>query len=122
MIRCTKPMAAQIAPHADSARLSFSGTFAGLGRYWPFIVLLIGLAAVTACRASDASPVPPTPAAQQVQPVPTPGPLPAPTRWVDLAPIGRSYLPAEATTVLLLGTDRRSDDSGYDNTDMLMLL
>jgi LCP family protein required for cell wall assembly len=79
----------------------------------PLITLLLGLIALAACRRAGESPVRPTSTAHYTTPTPVSSDPPTPP------PNPRSRL--EATTVLLLGADRRSSDRTADNTDTLML-
>lgn len=82
-------------------------------RPFPLIILLLGLIVLIACSPAARTPAKPTPTASCAPPTsvaydpPTPPPKP------------RSQF--EATTVLLLGTDRRSPDSSAGNTDAMML-
>ena len=81
------------------------------------VVLLLGLLALAACRPATPTPPPPTPTAYPVALTPAivvhdrhpPTPPPEPGS------------PSEATTVLLLGTDRRGSGGGTNNTDTLLL-
>jgi LCP family protein required for cell wall assembly len=82
-------------------------------RATPLTILLLGLVALMACSRAGEPPVRPTSTVRYATPTPVSSDLP--TR----PPNPRSQL--EATTVLLLGTDRRSSDSTADNTDTLML-
>ncbi len=78
-------------------------------------VLLSGLLAVTACGpAPTRTPALHTPTAHYTPP--------APTAYDPPTPPPKQRLPLEATTVLLLGTDRRSPDRDTDNTDTLMVV
>ena len=74
------------------------------------ILILIGLAA---CSGPAGTPAPPTPTIYRAYATPIisnpPPPLP------------EFHVPPEATTVLLLGTDRRGPDGNTDNTDTLLL-
>jgi LCP family protein required for cell wall assembly len=78
------------------------------------VILLLGLALLAACSPAVETPVPPTPTVTYATPTPVAASNPPP-------PPQKSRPQFEATTVLLLGTDRRSSDSATDNTDMLML-
>lgn len=83
-----------------------------------YIILMIGAflaLLLTACSsAAEPPPQPTTPAAHYVPLtlVPTPN---------SPRPLPKSREQMEATTVLLLGTDRRDTESSTDNTDTLML-
>jgi LCP family protein required for cell wall assembly len=83
-------------------------------RWRPWIILLLGLCVLAACSPAEGTLIPPTPTVADVSPTPVIASDP-PTP----PPRSRSHL--ESTTVLLLGTDRRSQDSSVDNTDTLML-
>jgi len=80
-------------------------------------ILLLGFVVLTACSPATQTPVRPTPTVSYAELTPAvvvhnhnpPTPPPAP----------RS--PSEATTILLLGTDRRSSEARTDNTDTLLL-
>ena len=76
-------------------------------------ILLLGLIVLTACSPTASTPARPTPTIHRATPIPVvhepPGPLP------------KSHSQSETTSVLLLGTDRRSPDSNVNNTDTLML-
>ena len=74
-------------------------------------ILLLGLIVLTACSPAARTPVSPTPTVH----APTPAAYDPPT------PLPKSRSQFEATTVLLLGTDRRSLNSSTNNTDTLML-
>jgi LCP family protein required for cell wall assembly len=76
-------------------------------------ILLLGLIALAACGGTVKPPVRPTPAVHDAHPTPAAGDPPT--------PLPKPHSQPEATTVLLLGTDRRSSDSDTDNTDILML-
>ena len=78
------------------------------------LVLLLALAALAACSPAVETPVPPTATVTCATPTPVAASDP-PT------PPPKSRPQLEATTVLLLGTDRRSSGSTNDNTDTLML-
>ena len=83
-------------------------------RWCPWIILLLGLCVLVACSPAEGTLIPPTPTGADVPPTPIiAGDPPTPP------PRSRSHL--EPSTVLLLGTDRRSEDSSVDNTDTLML-
>jgi LCP family protein required for cell wall assembly len=77
------------------------------------VILLLGLAVLTACSPATSTPIRPTPTVYHVPPTPVVREPPA--------PLPRSHSRSRPTTVLLLGTDRRSSDSSVDNTDTLML-
>ena len=79
------------------------------------IILLLGLAVLTACSQAVHDSVSLTPTAIYASPTPVAAGDP-PT------PPPRSRPQLETTTVLLLGADRRSPGSDVDNTDTLMLL
>jgi LCP family protein required for cell wall assembly len=89
-------------------------TFARFPQCLPLVILFLGLVVLAACSPAVETPVPPTPTVAYVPP--------PPVAASDLpAPPPRSRPQFEATTVLLLGTDRRSSGSTNDNTDTLML-
>jgi len=92
---------------------SRSQTFARVAHRPSLTILLLGLIMLTACSPAARAPARPTPTLYYTPP--TPGACDSPT------PLPKSRSRFEATTVLLLGTDRRSQDSGTDNTDTLML-
>jgi LCP family protein required for cell wall assembly len=79
----------------------------------PLIALLLGIIALGACRGAGEPSVRPTSTAHYTIPIPISGDPPTPP------PNPRSR--PEATTVLLLGADRRGSSSVVDNTDTLML-
>ena len=81
-------------------------------RFW--IILLLGLCVLAACSPSEGTLIPSTPTVADAPPTPVVASDP-PTP----PPRSRSHL--ESITVLLLGTDRRSQDGSVDNTDTLML-
>lgn len=89
-------------------------TFARVAQRLPLVVLLLGLVVLAACSPAVETPVPPTPTVTYATPTPVVASDPPP-------PPRKSRPQFEATTVLFLGTDRRSSDSATDNTDMLML-
>ncbi len=76
-------------------------------------ILLLGLTVLTACSKAAGTPVRPTPTIHHATPTPVVREPPI--------PLPKSHSQFELTTVLLLGTDRRSTDSSSDNTDTLML-
>lgn len=76
--------------------------------------LIAGLVVLVACSGPAENPAQVTPIAHHATPTPmAPGPL---------NPLPRPRSRHEPTTVLILGTDRRSSDGGTNNTDTLMLL
>jgi LCP family protein required for cell wall assembly len=88
-------------------------TFARVAYRLPLVILL-GLIMLAACSPAVETPVPPTATVTYATPTPVAASDP-PT------PPPKSRPQLEATTVLLLGTDRRSSGSTNDNTDTLML-
>ncbi|NIV33692.1 MAG: hypothetical protein GWN58_30875, partial [Anaerolineae bacterium] len=80
----------------------------------PLITLLLGMVALGACRRAGEPPIRPTSTPHRTTPIPISSDPPTPP------PNPRSR--PEATTVLLLGADRRGSSSPVDNTDTLMLL
>ncbi len=83
-------------------------------RWRPWIILLLGLCVLAACSPADGTLIPSPPTVADASPTPVIASDP-PTP----PPRSRSHL--ESTSVLLLGTDRRSQGSSVDNTDTLML-
>jgi len=84
----------------------------------PVSILLLGLIALTSCSPAADTPPSPTPTVYYAPPTPT---TPVASNPSTPLLVPRSRPQDEATTVLLLGTDRRSPDGGIDNTDTLML-
>ena len=80
----------------------------------PLTLLLVGSIVLVACHPTTETPVPPTPAAPPATPTPAAASNP-PT------PPPKSHTQPGPTTVLLLGTDRRSPDYHAENTDTLMI-
>jgi LCP family protein required for cell wall assembly len=79
------------------------------------LIMLLGLIVLAACRASEEPPLRPTSTARYATPTPVAVADDPPT------PPPSSHSQLEATTVLLLGTDRRNSGSTTDNTDTLIL-
>jgi len=77
--------------------------------------LLLGLIVLTACSQATRTPALPTPTIHHA------APTPVVHIHRPLAPLPKTHPQFQATTVLLLGTDRRGSDSSTDNTDTLML-
>lgn len=78
-------------------------------------ILLVGLSILAACSPGRATPVIPQPTPTVYYAPPTPA-AHRPT-----TPLTPAQPPSGSTTVLLLGTDRRSINSGTNNTDTIML-
>lgn len=82
----------------------------------PVSILLLGLIVLTSCSPAADTPTPPTPTVYYATPT-----TPVASNPSTPLPVPKSRPQGEATTVLLLGTDRRSPDGSIDNTDTLML-
>ena len=83
-------------------------------RITPLTLLLIGSLILAACRPAAGTPPPPAPTVPPATPTPATAsdpPIPPPL----------PHTQPETTTVLLLGTDRRSLDPSVENTDTLIL-
>ena len=87
-------------------------------RATPPIILLLWLITMTACSPAEETRLQPTPILHNV----TPTPVRIVTASQPPAPLPKPRLQSGATTVLLLGTDRRSLDGNSSNTDTVMLL
>lgn len=79
----------------------------------PVSLLLLVLIVLTACRPATPTPARPTPTVYYAPPTPA--------MHKPITPLPRPRPEAEPTTVLVLGTDRRSPEGSTDNTDTLML-
>jgi len=86
----------------------------GSARCLPLTILLLGLIVLTACRPVAHVPVRPTPTVYRAPPTPA--------VYKPVTPLPKPHPEVGPTSVLLLGTDRRSPEVGTDNTDTLMLL
>jgi LCP family protein required for cell wall assembly len=87
-------------------------------RTTPLVLLLVCLAVLAACSPAGETHRQPTPTLHNVAPTPAH----IVTASQPPAPLPKPYVQPGATTVLLLGTDRRNMDGGSDNTDTIMLL
>jgi len=81
------------------------------------LLLSLGLTVLMAC-----SPAAPPPAQTPTPTVTVPLPTPTPAIHEPPAPLPQPRSPSKPATVLLLGTDRRGEESNLNNTDTLMLL
>ncbi len=76
-------------------------------------ILTLAVSVLTACRPAAVTPVPPTPTIYR----------PLPTFFkTQPTPVPKRQTHSEASTLLLLGTDRRGLNDSSDNTDALMLV
>jgi len=80
----------------------------------PLTILLVGSILLAACHSTEEAPILPSPTPPPATPTPAAAGSP-PT------PPPKSHSRLEPTTVLLLGTDRRSPGYNVENTDTLMI-
>jgi LCP family protein required for cell wall assembly len=81
-------------------------------------ILLVWLIVLAACSPAGETRFQPTPTLRNI----TPTPAHVVTASQSPAPLPKPHLQPGATTVLLLGTDRRNLNGGSGNTDTIMLL